>query len=159
MCQYIKIQSLYKIILYNDYKMIIEEINKLPSELIMMIKSYLPKTSLIFLNNYYYKKYHYYVKKCIGKDNFENYIRDILRHDNNFVFSRILFDYHTEFSKIKYYVYKKIKYKNYYNFCIDYCISNESVKCRNILNEFLKVQGLCQNRHKKNSCIHIRWKH
>jgi hypothetical protein len=131
----------------------------LPAELVMLIKSYLPKSSLIFLNNYYYKKYHYLVKKCIGKNNFENYIRDIIRRDNDFVFSRIIFDYHKELSKIKHYVYKNVMYKNYFYFLIEYCISNESVKCRNILNEFLKVQGLCQNRHKKNRFIHIRWKH
>ena len=50
-------------------------------------------------------------------------------------------------------------YKKYYYFLIDYCIKNNSTKCRDILNDFLKLQGLCQNRHKKNTFIHIRWKH
>ena len=90
----------------------------LPTELVMLIKSYLPKSSLIFLNNYYYKKYHYLVKKCIGKNNFENYIRDIIRRDNDFVFSRIIFDYHKELAKIKHYVYKNVMYKNYFYFQI-----------------------------------------
>jgi hypothetical protein len=138
----------------------IENINNLPCELIMLIKSFLPKTTLLFLNNYYYKKYHYLIKKfIISNNNFENYIRTIIRQDNSFVFSQILIDYNKDISKIKHYVYKNIMYKKYYYFLIDYCIKNNSINCRNVLNEFLKLQGLCQNRHKKNTFIHIRWKH
>ena len=137
----------------------IENINNLPCELIMLIKSFLPKTTLLFLNNHYYKKYHYLIKKYINKHTFENYIRTIIRRDNSFVFSQILIDYNKDLSKIKQYIYKNIMYKKYYYFLIDYCITNNSIKCRDILNEFLKLQGLCQNRHKKNTFIHIRWKH
>ena len=54
------------------------KVDTLPCELVMMIKSYLPKTSLIFLNKYYYKKYHYFVKNLISKNNFENYLRHII---------------------------------------------------------------------------------
>lgn len=136
-----------------------KKINTLPYELIMLINSFLPKTTLLFLNNYYYKKYHFLIKKFINKNNFENYIRTIIRRDNHFVFSQILIDYNKEISKIRNYIYKNIMYKRYFYFLIDYCIKNDSINCRNILNEFLKVQGLCQNRHKKNTFIHIRWKH
>jgi len=137
----------------------IEKINALPVEMVMLIKSYLPKTSLIFLNNHYYKKYHYLVKKIITKNHFENYIRDIIRRDNEFVFSHILNDFQNGISKIKNYIYKNIMYKNYFYFLTDYCIKNNSTKCRTVLNEFLKEQGLCKNRHKKNTFIHIRWKY
>jgi hypothetical protein len=135
------------------------KVDGLPCELIMLIKSYLPKTCLLFLNNHYYKKYHYLIKNLIGKNNFEKYLRYIIRRDNEFVFTRVLFDFHKGMNKIKNYIYKNVMYKKYYYFLTDYCIENDSVKCRNVLNEFLKLQGLCQNRHKKNSCIHIRWKH
>jgi len=137
----------------------IEKINTLPSDLIVLIKSFIPKTTLLFLNNYYYKKYHYLIKKYIKGFNFENYIRTIIRQDNSFVFSQILIDYNKDISNIKQYIYKNILYKKYYYFLIDYCIKNNSIKCRDILNDFLKLQGLCQNRHKKNTFIHIRWKH
>jgi hypothetical protein len=137
----------------------IKSLESLPSEIISIIKSYLPNTKLIFLNKYYYKKYHYLVKNIINKNDFEKYLREMIRRDNDFVFSHILLDFHTSIAKIKNYVYKDVMYKKYYYFLIDYCIKNESIKCRNILNDFLKVQGLCQNRHKKNSVIHIRWKY
>jgi hypothetical protein len=139
--------------------MLIERINDLPNDLVIIIKSYLPKSRLIFLNKYYYKKYHYIVKNLIHKNDFEPLLRNIIRHDNDYVFSHILIDFHHYINKIQNYKYKNVLYKNYFKFLIEYCIQNNSVKCRNILNDFLKVQGLCQNRHKKNSLIHIRWKH
>jgi len=139
--------------------MLIERINDLCNDLVIIIKSYLPETCLIFLNKYYYKKYHYLIKNLIHKNNFEKFLRNIIRRDNDYVFSHILIDFHPYINKIQNYKYKNILYKNYFKFLIEYCIQNNSVKCRNILNDFLKVQGLCKNRHKKNKLIHIRWKH
>jgi len=153
-----EIISLY-IIFYVYSKMLIERINDLSNDLVIIIKSYLPKTSLIFLNKYYYKNYHYLIKNLIHKNNFENFLRKIIRDDNDYVFSQVLIDFHPYINKIKNYKYKNVLYKNYFKFLIEYCIQKNSIKCRNILNEILKVQGLCQNRHKKNSLIHIRWKH
>ena len=136
----------------------ISRIQLLPEELINIIKSFLPKSALLFLNKYYYENYHYIIKKHIPINQFENFIRDIIRRDNDYVFLHILKDFYTQFLKFKTYIYKKIIYKNYFYFLNDYCIKNESMKCRNTLNEFLKVQRLCQNRHKKKTFIHIRWK-
>ena len=130
----------------------------LPVEILNMIETYIPSSSLIFINKYYYMNYHYLIKYLIPKNQFENYIRHIIRRDIDFAFLRILNDNYKKWLKIKQYVYKNIMYKNYVYFLIDYCIHNESVKCRNILNNFLKELGLCQNRHKKNTYIHIRWK-
>jgi len=135
------------------------KLKTLPDELFMLIFSYLPISCKVFLNNYFYKKYHYFIKKIICKHNFENYIRDIIRRDNDFVFFQILNDYQKEIYKLKNFVYKNVMYKNYYYFLTDYCIKNDSSKCRIILNNFFKEQGLCKNRHKKNTFIHIRWKY
>ena len=138
------------------------DINKLcdnlPLEIVTMIETYIPFSSFIFTNKYYYMNYHYLIKHLIPKNQFENYIRHIIRRDNDFAFLRILNDNYRKWLKIKQYVYKNIMYKNYIYFLSDYCIHNESVKCRNALNLFLKEHGLCQNRHKKNTYIHIRWK-
>jgi hypothetical protein len=140
----------------------IMEINKLesilPSEIIDIIKSYIPTTSLIFVNKYYYTNYHYLIKYLISKNNYEKYIRHIIRRDNDFVFQYILNDNIKQFFQIKNYIYKNIIYKNYLYFLSDYCIHNKSTNCRNVLNEIMKLHRLCQNRHKKNSYIHIRWK-
>ena len=130
----------------------------LPCEILTIIKSYIPCSSLIFLNTDYYSKYHYLAKKIISKYQFENYIRDMVRKDIDFCFLQILKENYKKWMNIKNYIYKNIMYKNYLYFLTDFCIYNESVHCRNVLNDFLKEHGLCQNRHKKNTFIHIRWK-
>jgi hypothetical protein len=132
--------------------------DKIPDEILSIVESYIRPSSLIFLNNNYYNKYHYLIKYLIPKNQFENYIRNIIRRDYDFVFQQILNDNFIKWLNIKQYIYKNITYKNYLYFLSDYCIHNNSVKCRNALNEFLKEHGLCQNRHKKNTFIHIRWK-
>lgn len=133
-------------------------IHSLPVELIDIIKSYIPNSSLIFVNKYYYTTYHFLLKYLIPKHNYEKYVRHIIRKDNDFVFQYILNDNIIQLFKIKNYLYKNIIYKNYLFFLSDYCIQNKSTNCRNVLNEYLKLRCLCQNRHKKNTYIHIRWK-
>jgi hypothetical protein len=136
----------------------INAIYTLPVEIVDIIKSYIPNSSLIFVNKYYYTNYHFLLKYLIPKHNYEKYIRHIIRKDNDFVFQHILNDTIDKLFKIKNYLYKNIIYKNYLYFLSDYCIQNKSTNCRNVLNEFMKLRCLCQNRHKKNTYIHIRWK-
>ena len=54
--------------------------------------------------------------------------------------------------------FKNCIYSNYITFIRDLCITHESTKCKNILNNFLKEQGFTENQHKKNIVKHIRWK-
>jgi hypothetical protein len=136
----------------------LNKLYKLPEDLLSLIETYIKSSSLIFVNKNYYNKYHFLIKNLIPKNQFENYIRSTIRRDHDFAFLQILNDNYKKWLNIKQYVYKNIIYKNYLYFISDYCIHNNSTKCRNELNEFLKEHGLCQNRHKKNSYIHIRWK-
>jgi len=136
----------------------LNNLNVFSTDIIDIIKSYIPNMYLIFVNKNYYTKYHYLIKELIPKNNYEKYIRCVIRKDNDIVFQYILNDNINNFFKIKNYIYKNIKYSNYLYFLIDFCIDNNSNNCRNILNEIMKEHRLCQNRHKKNTNIHIRWK-
>lgn len=60
----------------------------LPNEIIQLIKEYIPINKLVFVNSVYYKSYHYLIKKNIPL--FENYIRDTIRRDNEYVFEQII---------------------------------------------------------------------
>lgn len=90
--------------------------DKLPDEILSIVKSYIRPSSLIFLNNNYYNKYHYLIKYLIPKNQFENYIRNIIRRDYDFVFQQILHDNFIKWLNIKQYIYKNIMYKNYLYF-------------------------------------------
>lgn len=137
-----------------------KNINKLPIVLIDYIKDYIPYTTLAFVNKEFYIKYHYLLKinNLIPKKYIENYIRDIIRRDFDFVFEKIISENYKKWLDIKQFIYKNIIYKNYIYFLKDFCLINESIKCRIILNNFLEENGLCKNQHKKNTSKHIRWK-
>jgi hypothetical protein len=86
------------------------------------------------------------------------YIRDTIRRDNNFVFEMIVRENYLKWFEIKNYTYKNYEFKNYVYFVINYCIENESNKCRNFIVEFLQELGLYKNQHKKNFVKYIKWK-
>jgi hypothetical protein len=135
---------------------IIEKIIVLPDEIIDIIKEYIPKKALVFTNRENYDLYHPLIKNTIK--NYENYIRDMIRRDNYFVFNKIVRENFKKWYEIKQYRYKNMIFKNYFYFTINYCIENESNNCRMIINVFLKEHGLDKNLHKKNVFKYIRWK-
>jgi len=135
---------------------LIVNVNKLPTELIDLIKEYIPTKSLVFVNKKYYILHHPLIKQYIS--NYENYIRDTIRRDNEFVFERIVAENFFKWFQIKKYRYKNIIFNNYAYFVINYWIENESNNCRKILEDFFKEHGLDKNLHKKNVTKYIRWK-
>jgi hypothetical protein len=127
-----------------------------PIELIRIIKKYIPIPILVYLNKYYYLKYHYSIKRYIIKDQFENYVRNIIKRDYSLVFSQIFKENVKKWILLKKYNYKNNIYSNYIYFLLDLCLENESTNCQNIIKKYLKESGLSKNQHKKNTIINIR---
>jgi len=134
----------------------LKNILKLPDSLIKIIEEFIPKSKLIFISKENYIKYHLLTKKLIK--NYENYIRDIIRRDNYFVFEFIIAENYKKWLEIKQYKYKNMIFKNYLYFLINYCIENDCNNCRNVISNFLNFHGLGKNLHKKNVVKYIRWK-
>ena len=133
-------------------------IKKLPSEIESIIKDYLPISVLLTLNKTYYLKYHKYMKPMISRGQHDNYVRDILRRDNDFVFALILEENFKTWTVMKKFCYSNVKYCNFFCFIDKFCIDNKSTKCRNVLTDFLnKKTGLSKNQHKKNTITNIIW--
>ena len=144
--------------LQNSSNNILIYIKKLPIDLINTIKKYISNNNLIFINRPNYISTHYLIRDLIPKNNFELYIRNIVYRDFDFVFNQIIQENYLKWFEIKQYLYKNIIYKNYIYFIKDYCVENDSEKCRIMINNFLEKLGLCKNQHKKNIHKHIRWK-
>ena len=132
---------------------IIYNINQLPNELQNLIHDFVQKKDFVLTNRENYKLYHSEI--TIPKKNYDNYIRDIIKRDNDFVFKTIILEDYYKWVNIKNITYKNIIFKNYVYFIINFCIENESNKCQEILLYFLKEQGLCKNLHKKNVAKYI----
>jgi hypothetical protein len=127
---------------------IINLVNKLPMDIVNIIEEYVPKKEFVFTNKTNYELYHHLIKPNIK--NYETYIRDTIRRDNNFVFEMIVRENYSKWFEIKKYTYKNYDFKNYAYFVINYCIENESSKCRTFIIDFLQELGLYKNQHKKN---------
>ena len=135
---------------------LLEKIISLPDVLIDYIKEYIPLKQMVFSSKEYYLLYHQFIKNMILKNNYENYIRDTIRRDHYFVFEQMTKENWKRWLSIRDYRYKNSIYSNYIYFLKDFCLINDSTNCRNVLNNFLKEQGIGKNQHKKNIVKNIR---
>jgi hypothetical protein len=142
-------------------------INKLPFEIVNIISSYLPVSCTLWLNKKIYTKYHYKIKNVLlSKPHYyNNYVLDMVRNDNYFVFEFIIQEnlnkwtqVYKKNSKNNKVFYKNIFYPNYYYFLLEFCLENNSTNCKNLLKSYFNKTGLSKNQHKRNSILNIRWK-
>ena len=131
---------------------------KLPEDLVRVVASFLPKTTLVWLNKTYYRKYHKKIRGMISDKFYDNYIRSMVRQENDFVFSHIAEENIVRWTYDKNIVYKNVSYPNFASLLNDFCVANNSTNCRNILETLLNESGLSKNQHKKNRYVSIRWR-
>ena len=134
---------------------ILNRIFKLPDVLIEIIKDYLPLNITMVLNKTNYLKNNKYLKIC--SESYDNYVRDMVRKDCDFVFNQIIEKNNKKWIRSKY-KYNNIIYANYLIFLSSFCIENHSTNCRNVIQTFFKKHGISQNQHKNNTFINKRWK-
>jgi hypothetical protein len=133
-------------------------LKELPEDiLICHILPYLRPEIKVWTNKENYEKYHFIVKKMIAPRFFCSYVRDIIRNDFSFVFNMILRENFDKWLKMKNYKYNDIMYDDYVKYINDYCIKNESTKCKILLREKIKNANMSKNWHKNNRNKDIRW--
>ena len=133
---------------------LLDKIYKLPDDIIKMIKEFIPQYKLVFVNLYYYNLFHSYVRNMIPL--YENYIRDTIRRDNEFVFNKIVEENLYNWINNKNYRYKNMIFSNYMYFINYFCMENNSQNCRKILFDNLNKRDLSINLHKKNTVKYIK---
>jgi hypothetical protein len=133
---------------------LLDKISKLPDDIIKMIKEFIPQYKLVFVNLYYYNLFHSYVRNMIPL--YENYIRDTIRRDNEFVFNKIVEENLNNWINNKNYRYKNMIFSNYMYFINYFCMENNSQNCRKILFDNLNKRDLSINLHKKNTVKYIK---
>lgn len=134
---------------------IIKEINDLPNEIKDIIFEYIPNYRRVFINKFYYNSYHNLLTPFI--QNYESYVRQMIRNDNTFVFDKIMRENIDLWIKNKKYYYENMIFNNHIYFIMYYCIKHDSENCRKLLNEFLSKHDLCRNLHKKKVIKYIKW--
>lgn len=142
----------------NNPKDFFTNINQLPEVLVDILYSFIPISVTMFFTKENYLTNHYRVREFINIKKLEQYIREMVRQDNNFVFNQLLVENYGRWLNMKKYYYKECIYSNYLNFIESYAVDNQSTKCIKLIKVFLEEQGLSKNQHKKKTSRYIRWK-
>jgi hypothetical protein len=145
----------------NNVKDLLKNIQNLPDDLFNIVQSYIPKSVTIFLTKESYISEHYLIRNIINQNNkcnIENYIRAMIRQDNDFVLKQLLVENYKRWLQMNNYYYRRCIYLNYMFFLKSYSIENDSVKCIKIINNLFEELGLNKNQHKKKTIRYIRWK-
>jgi len=138
----------------NKYLLLIQ---KMPEDIIKYIKEFIPLSSLVWLDKKTYLKNHHIIYKLIPTNNYESYVRDMIRKDNQLVISCLMRENFKRWTSYKKYLYKNIIYQNFNYFLLEFCRENNSTNCSNIIKEYLKDTCLGKNQHKKNIVRNIKW--
>lgn len=120
----------------NKFKLL--NVLNLPEDMVNVIKEFVPYKYLIFTNRRNYYLYHSLLRNNIIGNQFESYVRDMIRRDNDMGFHEIIKENIHIWNRTQNYEYKHHKYNNYTLFLLDYCIENESNKCRILIKEYMK---------------------
>ena len=136
---------------------LIKKIDELPDELKDIILSYMMEHVTIFLTKHSYIQNHTIITRYINRKKMENYIRTMIRQDNEFVFEQLLKEHWRRWVQMKKYYYRTCIYLNYLYFLESYCLDNQSEKCRKKIMDLIVEQGISKNQHKKNVVTYIRW--
>ena len=128
---------------------LLENVNKLPEELVDIIYSYIPHKVTLFLTKNMYLFNHHLIRNYIKRYDIEEYFRTTIRKDNDFVFKIQLYENYRNWINLKQYYYKGQIFASYLYFINSYCYDNYSEKCIKVINNFFTEQGLRKNQLKK----------
>ena len=108
----------------------------LSNNLLLIIKSFIPKTIILFLTKENYLKYQKVIKKIIINIK-KSYMRFLLRNDFDFIFLFRIKEYGNNWCKNSKTKYKNMFFKNKLLLYKYYTIDNNSEKCKTIISNYI----------------------
>ena len=148
---------------------LLNKINKIPLEVAMIIKTYIPREIIIITNKKDYENEYMTLRlewndalpyKISYKRHYtlESYIQKIIKNNLNYIFEMVIKYKYSHWVNIKKYRYNGYKYGNYIQFLEQLCIILESTKCKEVIKNFEKKNGIDRKKkHKKIRRITNTW--
>ena len=148
---------------------LLNKINKIPLEVAMIIKTYIPREIIIITNKKDYENEYMTLRlewndalpyKISYKRHYtlESYIQKIIKNNLNYIFEMVIKYKYKHWINIKKYRYNGYKYGNYIQFLEQLCIILESTKCKEVIKNFEKKNGIVRKKkHKKIRRITNTW--
>ena len=129
----------------------------LPNEIVNIIFNYISSRQKIFLNHNFYWQYNNLIDQIINRANYDSYIRDIIRNECIFVFTKILNRKFSHWIRNSNYRFGNVTYPNYVFYLMYYANKHNSYKINNILNQQFVLSGLKKKWIKSSKIINNRW--
>lgn len=123
-----------------------ESFDLLPSEIMKYIYDYIPELTLTVLNKPLYNANRHCIRRNIPVLNYESYIRDIIRKDNNFVFNNLLNDNFSRWQHMKNFKYKNFTFGDYIAYIVYLSQEHDACKVNMLILDKQNVDG--KKRHK-----------
>jgi len=129
---------------------------KLPNDIILEVKQYIPYNLLYNINKTNFNKYYSEIinNYSLKNKNFKKYILNIIKKDCIFQFKILINHNFTIWLNTKKWIFKNTTHFNYLEFMKYICIENNSNKCLEILNK--KLNKSCKKKY-KNTSKNIVW--
>lgn len=139
---------------------LLNKIDRIPIELVMIIKEYISREIIIITNkNDYENEYMNLRLTCNGmpfrsisykrKFTFQTYIKKIITNNLNYIFEILIKHKYNHWINIKKYRYGGYKYGTYIQYLEQLCIKMESNICRNVIYDFEKKNGIVRKKRDK----------
>ena len=130
----------------------------LPPEILEMIWEYVdPLTKSSIDRENYQKHYNYRIRNISENENVERFVRFLIVKDYAFVLRNVLIEKFDNWFNIKNYHYRYAVYPNMMHFLYNFCIQNDSQKCKQHIVDIFENRGISKNLHKKNRIRNIGW--
>ena len=153
---------------------ILKNINKIPEDVALYIKTFLSNNVLFITTKTSYKnnimkirffnhdgntnKRFLYNSESGYYSKLDSYINYLIKNDYDFIFENLIQYKYNQWVKIRRYTYKGCSHCNYLTFLNHLCITTQSTKCRNVIKKVEKSNPLLRKkRYKKIRYINNRW--
>ena len=131
---------------------LLDGINSLPEDVVLYeILPNFMNDMLVGLNRNNYAKYHTCLRYKIPNIKYESYIRHTVRHDNFFVFQKLLDENFDKWRMMKKYEYRSCVFETYLHFLVQFCLDLDSPRCRETIDR--KASSVLGKKWHKNSKI------
>lgn len=127
----------------------------LNEDVLGIIYSHLKSDVLWCLDKNNYFEHHHIVRKLIPNQDYDAYIRDMIRNDCSFVFHQILEERFDDFHKWKKYYFNQNMFPSYLIFLRSFAFDNSSYKCLKVLEQQCEKKGFEPNWYKRRNSIRL----
>ena len=121
----------------------------IPEDVLIYMKSYIPNEVILVTSRYYYLKHRKLIESMIPENQYESYLKNVIRFDHEFIFSFLLKTHKQNWIKKKRIKYKNLIFDNKLFFLNNYALENNSTKCRELID--LTCKSILGKKWHKNS--------